>query len=1308
MATIVLSAVGAAVGASVGGSVLGLSSVVIGRAVGAIAGRMIDNTLVGGGSRAVETGKLGRLRLTGVSEGAPIGRVHGRFRVGGQVIWADRIRENRHVNAAESGGSGKGFAASGPTVAEYSYSVTLAIALCEGEITRVGRVWADGAEVKPGHLSMRVYPGSESQAPDPALEAALGPGNTPAFRGTAYVVIENLDLNAYGNRIPVLNFEVMRPEQPDQAPGIARGTRAVALIPGCGEYALATDIVRFSGRPGEAMPVNQHTPLGTSDFEASVSMLEGELPNCEAVSLVVSWFGTDLRAGACGLHPRVEQSARDSAAMPWSVSGLTRTQAGEVPKQDGAPVYGGTPTDQSVVQAIDRLRQAGQAVTFYPFILMEQLAGNGLPDPWSGAADQPALPWRGRITLSAAPGTDGSPDGTAAADAEVDAFFGTAGPQHFTVDGATVSYSGPDEWSYRRFILHYAALCAAAGGVDAFLIGSEMRGLTQIRGTGGTFPAVAALRSLAADVRQVLGPDVKISYAADWSEYFGYHPQDGSGDVYFHLDPLWADDEIDFIGIDNYMPLADWREGPDHADAHWGAIYDLDYLKANVAGGEGYDWYYHAPEARAVQLRTPITDGAHGEPWVFRYKDIRSWWEHEHHERIGGVRQTAPTAWQAGSKPVWFTEYGCAAIDKGANQPNAFLDPKSAESALPRQSNGRRDDYMQMQYLRAMREYWDDPEHNPTHPITGVTMVDMSRAHAWAWDARPFPWFPGLRDTWSDWENYARGHWLNGRATNVSLAAVVTEICRRSGVTRVDTTRLHGLLRGYHVDQVTDARAALQPLMLAYGFEAAERGGRLEFFTRSGAPDGTLDPATLAATGEIDGDLELTRAPEAEMIGRVRINHAEADAAYDIRATEAVFADEETRAVSTSDLPLVLTGAEAQATAERWLAEARVARDRARFALPPSALGRQAGEVVEIASEAGGGHYRIDHVEQAGVQMVEAVRVEPGVLAPAETPQRAPALAPFTPAVPVHPIFLDLPALTGDVLAHLPRVAVTADPWPGPVAVFSSTTDNGYGLNRVVTARARVGITESVLPRARPGLIDRGPALRVRMLGGALSSAGVDGLFDGENVAVIGFGTPDGWEVFQFAQAELVEAGVYALSGRLRGQAGSEWVMPDEWPVGATVVILDGAVTPLDLPLSARGLERHYRYGPASEPIDDATYDHAVVTTQGVGLRPYAPVHLRATRAGGDVAVSWVRRTRVDGDSWQGVDVPLGEEAELYRVRVRQGGAVKRELTVSAPHWTYDAAAQAADGVIAPFEVEVAQLSQSFGPGPSARIDVPS
>ena len=156
-------------------------------------------------------------------------------------------------------------------------------------------------------------------------------------------------------------------------------------------------------------------------------------------------------------------------------------------------------------------------------------------------------------------------------------------------------------------VLHYAHLCAAAGGVDAFLIGTEMPGLTTIRSGASTYPAVQAYRDLLADVRSILGSGTKIGYAADWSEYFGHQPGDGSGDVFFHLDPLWADPEIDFVGIDNYMPLSDWRDGFEHADAAegWPAIYDRAYLQANIAGGEGFDWFYASAADRTAQVRTP-------------------------------------------------------------------------------------------------------------------------------------------------------------------------------------------------------------------------------------------------------------------------------------------------------------------------------------------------------------------------------------------------------------------------------------------------------------------------------------------------------------------------------------------------------------------------------------------------------------------------------------------------------------------------------------------------------------------------------
>ncbi len=596
MATLLLSAAGGALGGGLGGSVAGLGMAAIGKAAGALLGSTIDQRILGAGSAPVETGKVERFRVMASSEGSVLPRIFGRCRVAGQIIWSSRFLEA--VRSQEVGGKG-----GGTTVREFSYSVSLALALCEGEVVRIGRIWADGQPVDQAGLTLRLHEGGEDQLADPLIAAIEG--DAPAYRGTAYLVFENLDLTPFGNRIPQFNVEVFRRvgELEGRPRSPALDVRGVALVPGTGEYVLATEPVRFRRGKGESVIANVHNDRGLPDFIASLDQMTAELPAVESVSLVATWFGDDLRCDRCRIRPAVEQTVEDGDSMPWVVSGQGRGTAVAVSRVEGRPIFGGTPADPSVIQAIRGLRESGRAVMFYPFILMDIQAGNGLTDPWTGAADQPPVPWRGRITLATAPGRVGSMDKTVAAAAAVAGFFGSAQRSDFHAVGGTVTYSGPEEWSYRRFVLHYAHLCALAGGVEAFCVGSELRGLTHVRDGVGGYPAVSALIALAEEVRLIL-PEAKIGYAADWSEYFGHQPADGSGDAVFHLDPLWASDAVDFVGIDNYMPLSDWRDGSDHADAAAGSIYDLDYLRGNVAGGEGYDWYYASAADRTAQVRT--------------------------------------------------------------------------------------------------------------------------------------------------------------------------------------------------------------------------------------------------------------------------------------------------------------------------------------------------------------------------------------------------------------------------------------------------------------------------------------------------------------------------------------------------------------------------------------------------------------------------------------------------------------------------------------------------------------------------------
>ena len=282
---------------------------------------------------------------------------------------------------------------------------------------------------------------------------------------------------------------------------------------------------------------------------------------------------------------------------------------------------------------------------------MDVPAGNGLPNPYSDNAaetGQPAFPWRGRITCSPAAGYAGSVDKTAAAAEQVAAFFGAAQPSDFAVSDESVTWTGaPGDWGLRRMILHYAHLCAAAGGVDAFLIGSEMRGLThdprrrrQLSGGAGVpRPRRRRARDPRAGHEDQLRRRLVGVFRAPPGRRLGrclLPPRPALGRCRTSTSSASTTTCRSPTGATALtMPTHRWLP----------AIYDRDYLQANIAGGEGFDWFYASDADRATQTRTPITDGAAGKPWVFRSKDLRAWWSNPHFNRPGGVESATPTAW---------------------------------------------------------------------------------------------------------------------------------------------------------------------------------------------------------------------------------------------------------------------------------------------------------------------------------------------------------------------------------------------------------------------------------------------------------------------------------------------------------------------------------------------------------------------------------------------------------------------------------------------------------------------------------------
>ena len=1250
------------------------SGAAIGQALGAMAGRAIDAAFSG---PVGEVGRIDGLTLMESREGAGIPRVYGRYRIGGQVIWSTNLKERSRDR--QIGGKG------GASVTEYSYTISFAVALCEGEVTGIDRVWANGELLSLADVTWRLYTGSETQLPDPIIEASEG--IAPAYRGTAYIVFEDFPLDDYGARLPQLSFEVIRPVR-SGTPQLRDVVTGVNLIPASGEWVYSPDLIRRIEYPGWEETLNRHSGSGEIDVRQSLDQLQAELPNVTSVNVTLAWFGDDLRCGNCMVKPGVETAEKITLPRNWAAGGCDRSSAQLISQDDeGKPVYGGTPDDQSVLALFDEMAARGLSVTVSPFLLMDIPAGNGLSDPYGGS-EQAAFPWGGRVTAST--------DKTAQTRLDVEAFFGTAQASDFSVSQNGIRYSGPVEWSYRRFVLHLAALSKQSGKVDRFLLGSELRGLTLLRDENGAYPAVEQLIALAAEVRTLVGPEVEISYAADWTEYGAYCPGDGTGDVLFPLDALWADDEINSVGIDWYAPLSDWRDGA-HIDAEsYDAITDPDYLAVNIEGGEGYDWYYASLADRDGQIRTPISDMAHGEDWVFRVKDIRSWWQNAHYERPSGVRASEPTGWSPQSKPIRLIEIGCGAVDKGTNAPNVFLDPKSAESGVPPFSEGTRDDDIQAAAIRALYDYWSSSGgQNPVSTVYSGPMIPADGLSVWCWDARPFPAFPSRSDVWSDGANWTTGHWLNGRTSQSDLGSMIQETFEEAGIP-LDTLSVTGNVPGYMSAGLVSVRNFLEPLANLFAVSCRQSEAGLSLFNLPADEVQTLPAEALAMDGMSPRGLVYSRTTTEHAPRMVQLTFADMDDGFQpasVRVGDWSEGDQDIHI----QLPLALTATTAEGFAETLYARFNEAPVSERLVVSPEYFEISVGDLI-IAGDLTTAR-RVSSLTRQGVLHLD-------LSAPLDVYAGQPGFPSSGNDLTHSPkpdfVVLDLPALPGAIDDARPLVGAFASPWPGQITVEAGRSETVSSVRATLTSPARIGRLVGALPggpgdRFRPGL-----EIEVIFPDADLSSRARLDVLNGANLIAIE--TEAGWMLAGFDTAEQVTADRWRLGGLLTGLFGTDDASALGALDGARIVVIDDALQRAEFGTDEFTETLVWQaFGPGS--LAEAASDE--LTLSGRSFMPFRPGHLTAKlSADGEVQLSWTRRARHSADGWEGESVPLLEESERYRVEIMKEGELQRSVDVSDKSWIYTASDQASDGIGGAFEVKVAQLSARYGAGAAAQMSV--
>lgn len=495
----------------------------------------------------------------------------------------------------------------------------------------------------------------------------------------------------------------------------------------------------------------------------------------------------------------------------------------------------------------------------------------------------------------------------------------------------------------------------------------------------------------------------------------------------------------------------------------------------------------------------------------------------------------------------------------------------------------------------------------------------------------------------------------------------------QSGLETVDVSKVTGLVQGYRLDRPMTNRAALTPLSLTYGFNLIETARGLRF-----ASIGTEANLTLTASdivNDISASIEQIKETPEDRLRDARIHFIDAGNDYQLGVASARDRQAETVRVLDVNAPIVMDRSFAKLTVDRLMMRTLESDISLNFELAGTRLDVEVGDLISLPNIEE--LWQVEMLDGLTTQRVKARRVGDPILLPNTGPTPETPVTPNWSAKPI--VFaLDIP---GDY--NGPLVGVGLDP-------FSISEVSGPDYSVTVESSARIGALLTDLPSGPIGRWDTANKIDVFLPSVALSSLTDSAIYEGNNRFAVE--TATGWEILQAAKAELTAPSTYRLSRLLRGQNGSDGDMQDIIPSGARVVWLGAGWG--DLPLTDSLIGESVPITATAAGRESDILSHLY---KGNHLRPLSPVHVKMTEQNGQTTISWTRCTRIDGDSWAGLDVPLGEETELYRVQLWADGAVIAE------HETTKASLRLTDIQDAD-TVSIAQASRAYGWGAAATL----
>jgi hypothetical protein len=550
---------------------------------------------------------------------------------------------------------------------------------------------------------------------------------------------------------------------------------------------------------------------------------------------------------------------------------------------------------------------------------------------------------------------------------------------------------------------------------------------------------------------------------------------------------------------------------------------------------------------------------------------------------------------------------------------------------------------------------------------------------------------------------------------DVTLQSVVSSQCQlaKAGTAWFDTTALSTItqpVRSMAISQVSSARTVLEMLAQTYHFDAV-LSDKIYFKPRATASVATLTFDELGVGIDPNADpLPLTTANELEIPAQMALtyNNVAGDYQTDTQYSDRLLTGQESTSAIT--VPLGFTASEAKQIVDGTLLDKAVSGLTTKVQLGITRAALEPTDVVVITGD-DSSTYRmrvVKRTESAGMIDLECVKDDATVFTQAGSTsggtasQTAIAILATTTLV-----LMDLPCLRDADNQPGLYAAVTGSSanWTS-AAIYDSLDNVTYTTQTTVSTQAPLGTCTTTLGAWTGGnTFDETNTCTVNVGLQQLASTTWDGILANTdtNAALVGS------ELIQYRVATLVSAGVYTLSGLLRGRKGTS---STGHVAAERFVALSTTAGLRFLALQSADLARlrYYKGVSASQALSAVTAQS--ITPLGNTLKPFAPVDARANRATTDTVLTWVRQTRLSTRivGTLPMSIPLGETTESYEVEVWDSGytTLKRTLTASTPTVTYTSANQVTDfgSNQATLYLKIYQLSAIVGRGNALTVSV--